>query len=396
MSRNLLIVIFVSFVNAMSIAVVIPVVYLYGRSFGLDDFGSSLLLTAFAGAQFLATPVIGKLSDRYGRKPLLVMSLAGTALSNLISAFAPSAAVLFAARLLDGITGGNNSVAQAVISDTTTPAERAKGFALFGAAFSLAFIIGPIASLFAQSISLSAPFLVAAAFATIATLVSYFFLPETLKTRETEPLTLRTLGFTQIWQSLRLPVINKLLLIHLLIALSFGVFGFAFQPFVISQYGFSSQGITLVLMVYGTVSVLMRSFVIGRLIKHFSLVKILMIGTLFTGIFAVLFTTVAPVWIFWLFIAGFAIASSLPYSIITSLISLNTKAEDQGVAIGVAESYFSLGQTFGPIIGGLVIALWFGAPLFTTGLFGLAAFGLTLAVRKHIHRDHSDAPTPDL
>ena len=112
--------------------------------FGLNDFQTSLLFSIYSLSQFFATPVIGKLSDRFGRKPLLIISLTGTVVANLIAGTATTAIVLFAARFLDGITGGNVSVAQAIISDVTTPANRAKGFSINGAAFGLGFVLGPV------------------------------------------------------------------------------------------------------------------------------------------------------------------------------------------------------------------------------------------------------------
>lgn len=111
----------VAFVNAVGFTMLIPLIYPYALQFGLSDFQASLLTTTYAIAQFVGTPILGRLSDRMGRKPLLVISLLGTVGANLMAGLATTAAVLFAARLLDGITGGNTSIAQAIVSDITTP-----------------------------------------------------------------------------------------------------------------------------------------------------------------------------------------------------------------------------------------------------------------------------------
>jgi MFS family permease len=121
MNHNFWIIALISFINALSFTILIPVLYQYGRQFQLTDLQTGLLFGIYAISQFFATPIIGKLSDRFGRKPLLILSLAGTVVANLMAGTAASAAVLFFARFLDGITGGNASVAQAVISDVTTP-----------------------------------------------------------------------------------------------------------------------------------------------------------------------------------------------------------------------------------------------------------------------------------
>jgi MFS family permease len=133
-----------------------------------------LLFSIYSVAQFFATPIIGKLSDRFGRKPLLIISLAGTVIANFLAGTATTATALFLARFLDGITGGNSSVAQAVISDVTNRENRAKGFGIFGAAFGSGLILGPAISLLAQSISLGASFLASGAIAFVALLITIF------------------------------------------------------------------------------------------------------------------------------------------------------------------------------------------------------------------------------
>ena len=143
MNRKFWIIALIALINSLSFTILIPTIYLYGKQFGLNDFQTSLLFSIYSLAQFFATPIIGKLSDRYGRKPLLIISLAGTVVANLLAGFAPTASLLFFARLLDGITGGNVSVAQAVIADVTTPADRAKGFGIFWGCFWPGICAGP-------------------------------------------------------------------------------------------------------------------------------------------------------------------------------------------------------------------------------------------------------------
>lgn len=158
MNRSFWITALITFINSLSLTILIPVIYVYGKQFHLNDFQTSLLFSIYSLAQFFATPVIGKLSDRFGRKPLLIISLAGTVIANFIAGTATTATILFLARLLDGITGGNNSVAQAVVSDITNSENRAKGFGILGAALGLGFVLGPAISLLAQQISVGTSF----------------------------------------------------------------------------------------------------------------------------------------------------------------------------------------------------------------------------------------------
>ena len=198
MNRSFWIIALIAFANSLSFTILIPILYLYGRQFGLNDFQTSLLFSTYAIAQFFATPVIGKLSDRFGRKPLLIISLAGTVIANFLAGTAATVVILFLARFLDGITGGNASVAQAVISDVTTPETRAKGFGIYGATFGLGFVLGPAISLLAQQISLGAGFLVSSAIAFIALIITIFFLPETLTTKVEKSHNTRTYALTEI------------------------------------------------------------------------------------------------------------------------------------------------------------------------------------------------------
>src|SRR5258708_9525425 len=129
-NRNLLIIALIALVNMLGYGIIIPILYAYSKKFGLSDFDNGLLFAIFSICQFISTPVIGRLSDRYGRKPMLLISIAGTAASFFLMAFAPSPLFLFLARALDGITAGNIPVAFAVISDSTKPEERARAFGL--------------------------------------------------------------------------------------------------------------------------------------------------------------------------------------------------------------------------------------------------------------------------
>src|SRR3990167_7913986 len=145
-NRNILIIALIAIVNALGYGIIIPILYAYSLKYGLTDFQNGLLFSTFSLSQFISTPIIGRLSDKFGRRPLLIISISGTALSFFMMAFAPNALFLFLARALDGITAGNIPVASAVISDTTTSKDRAKGFGVIGASFGFGLIFGPAIS----------------------------------------------------------------------------------------------------------------------------------------------------------------------------------------------------------------------------------------------------------
>lgn len=389
MNRNLFIVCLISFVNALSISLVIPVIYLYAKSFGLTDLESSMLLAVFSLSQFVATPIIGRLSDYFGRKPLLAVSLIGTMLANLLSYVALAPWILFLSRILDGITGGNNSVAQAVISDTTEPKDRAKGFGLFGAAFGLAFIIGPIISLFAQRTSLATPYLFSAVAAFIAAMLTIFVLPETLKQKETKKFTFGNLGFVQIFTALKLPIVGIILIVSFLSTLSFGIFQFAFQPFVVNVFGKGNNEITVILIIYGFISVFMQAFAIRKLITKFNLINLLLTGLIGAGLALIGFALSNSFETFMIVVPLFAVLGSIARPILSTLISTNARPEDQGVALGVSESYVSLATTIGPLLGGALVGSGYTLPLIIAGSVSILAGLIVLIKRRNIRNPNA-------
>src|SRR3989304_8511123 len=180
-NRNLLVVSAIAIVNALGYGIIIPILYSYSQKYGLSDFENGLLFSLFSICQFISTPIIGRLSDKYGRKPLLVISIIGTALSFIIMAFAPSAIFLFVARALDGLTAGHIPGAFAVISDSHEPKERARAFGLIGAAFNFGFVFGPAISAFTVGWGSGIPFIIAAAITIVAVILTAIYLPETNK-----------------------------------------------------------------------------------------------------------------------------------------------------------------------------------------------------------------------
>ncbi|MDX2100133.1 MAG: MFS transporter [Leptolyngbyaceae cyanobacterium bins.59] len=382
MSRTFWIIALIAFINSLSFTILIPTIYLYGRQFGLNDFQTSLLFATYSVAQFFATPVIGKLADRFGRKPLLVISLAGTVVANLIAGLAPFAWVLFAARFLDGITGGNASVAQAVISDVTDPANRAKGFGIFGAAFGLGFVMGPVISLLAQKISLGASFLASSGIALIAFVLTIALLPETLPRRSPEPHNLFDIGLGNLVTGLFMPRIGILLIINFLIGTTFTIFTYAFQPYFVYVLGQNSQALTLMFILFGTVGLVMQAKVLPFLNRKFSLNRVFFAALLVRSFSFILM----PLWASMPYFVGvsvvFSILNPLVQPIVNTLISLNARSEDQGMAMGLNSSYLSVSNAVGPVIAGMVVhsdrPLTYSYPLYLAG--GLTFLVLLLAI----------------
>jgi len=395
MNRNFWIIALISLINSLSLTILIPVIYLYGREFGLNDFQTSLLFSAYSVAQFFATPVIGKLSDRFGRKPLLVISLLGTVVANLIAGTATTAWVLFFARFLDGITGGNASVVQAVISDVTTPENRARGFGFNAAAFGLGFVLGPVLSLLAQQVSLGAAFLVSGAIALIALIITIFFLPESLPTKAVVTGNLFDLGLKNLITGPALPKVGILLIINFLIGTTFTIFTYAFQPYFIEVLHQTNKTLTLMFLTFGLLSVLMQTWGVSILTRKFSLVYILFLGlSIRSGSFLLM-----PIWANVVYFVGvsilFSLFNSLVQPMINALISLNAQPEDQGTALGLNASYLSISNAIGPVIAGMLIhqsnPVTYTYPLYLAGVLTFGVLVLAIATRK---RYQVESPKP--
>src|SRR5688572_17865304 len=180
MSRPLLVIFLTIFVNLVGFGIIIPLLPFYAETFGASPLVIGLLFASFSVSQLLAAPVLGELSDRYGRRPVLIFSLIGTALSFAMLAVAHSLTMLFLARIVDGLSGGNITTARAYIADVTTEEDRAKSFGLLGAAFGLGFIVGPALGALFSHISYTAPIWAAAAITVVAVALAWFWLPETV------------------------------------------------------------------------------------------------------------------------------------------------------------------------------------------------------------------------
>lgn len=182
MDRNRLTTIFVIvFVDLLGFSLILPLLPFYARTFGASDFVIGLLVASYAAAQLIGAPILGRLSDRFGRRPILLVSIAGTFIGFLLLGFAQSLWMLFASRILDGLTGGNITVAQAYIADVSDEKNRAKSFGIIGAAFGLGFIVGPaLGGALSAGDRYALPAFAAAALAFINIILVTLWLPELL------------------------------------------------------------------------------------------------------------------------------------------------------------------------------------------------------------------------
>ena len=384
----------IAFINSVSFTIIIPILYPYAREFGLSDFQASLLTTVYAISQFVATPVLGRLSDVLGRKPLLVVSLLGTVLANLLASIAPVAGLLYFARILDGLTGGNSSIAKAVISDTTTPADRAKAFGLFDAAFRLGFVTGPAISYFAQTLPtfpgvspLGMSFFAGAAIAALATALTVFCLPETLPVREPFQWSWKMFGLGKILRSAKHPKLGRVFLLTFASGFTFTIFTFAFQPFFLNVLDRDAKDLAVMFTLFGLLGVLTQIFAVGPIVQRFNLANVLVAAIAARGLAFLALPAFPVLPIFVGLVCWLGVANSFPMPLISAILSANTSDREQGEIQGINASYLSISNALGPAVAGVLVSLGYSTPFWVTGVLTLLAAGWAWSLKSMLNCD---------
>lgn len=362
MKRSPLLVIFVTiFIDLVGFGIVIPVLPFYVESskFNATPRAVGLLFASFSVMQLIFSPILGKLSDRFGRRPILFLSLIGTGIGFLILGFATTLWMLFAGRILDGITGGNISTAQAYIADVTSPEERARGMGLVGAAFGLGFIFGPPIGGILSRWGIAVPFLFAAGLAFSNAILLYFTLPETVTADH--PARLRTAEgrWTLMWRSLKQARLAFVLLIYFLFVVSFSIMTTTFALYTMFRFGYDAEHNGYLFLLIGTIAAVVQGTLIGKLAKRFGEMPLVIAGALMFTISLAIVPLVGPGaggLAALLAICGvLAIGNSLATPALTSLSSKSVSRAEQGSVLGVTQSAASLARVVGPVLSAFLI-----------------------------------------
>jgi len=385
---TLLILSIIMAVNALSFGIIIPLLYPYASKFEIGPIGLSMLFTSFSFSQFIATPIIGRLSDKYGRKPLLLLSLFGTSLSLALFASAGNIFILFLARTLDGITGGNISVAQACIADTLTGNARTKAYGMIGASFGFGFLVGPAIGGLLSPYGLTIPFWVASGIALLGTILGIFLLKETLPPakRRTKKYTIESLfHFKALIHILHKPFTGIIIFILLLSVISHFSFIIGFQSFTVDILKLSASTIAYIFTLIGIISIFIQTIGIRILLKIFKQKrKVLQVGLIGASIALGFVTFLNSFTWFIVFLSLHTIFFTAINPMITGIISNRTDDKKQGEILGIAQSYMSIGQIIGPIIAGLLSTISLNLIFGFSCLASVIALILTRKIMKKI------------
>ena len=356
-NKTLLIIALIALVNMLGYGIIIPILYAYSKKFGLSDFENGLLFAMYSLCQFISTPIIGRLSDKYGRRPMLLVSIIGTAISFFMTAFAPNAFFLFFSRALDGLTAGNIPVAFAVISDSTEAHERAGAFGLIGSALNFGFVFGPAVAALTLGLGQAVPFIIAGIITTVAVILTALYLPETNK-HMGEVQKGKLFDFSKLWHTLFDPNVGATFLISLVFFLAFScAIMYGFQPFTLHILKISQTGNAMLFTMFGAVGLISQNLFVARFSKALGMKKAFSTSMLFTALSFVFmfFSHALP-----LFIAAsiiLAVANSVSQTLIPTILSQEADQKSQGSIMGLNSSYQSIGMIFGPFLGGVVATI---------------------------------------
>jgi multidrug resistance protein len=373
MNKILWVLVFIAVINSMGFGIIIPLLYPYGKKFGVTEHTIGLLTAAFSIAQFFATPVLGSLSDRFGRRPILIISLIGTCASFILFGLANSVFMLFAARILDGLTGGNISVAQAMVSDISSPKERAKNFGILGSAFGFGFVIGPAVGGLLSRFGMKVPFFFAAGIAIIGVLLTIFLLKETNENKGRKNEGSGTFNFKSLITVLKKPVIGTAVFIGFLLTMAQFTMLIGFQTFSVDKLKLSPTQIGLFYAGFGITGILMQLAVpaIKKVIPSQSL--ILLISTLLCLGMMILTGFATGFILFAAAIGVYGLFNGLRNPMLNAIIADRNDESERGEVMGINQSYASIGQTLGPVTAGLITAISIHSVFFLASLYILIA-----------------------
>jgi DHA1 family tetracycline resistance protein-like MFS transporter len=374
-------------IDLVGFGIIIPVLPYYTRSFGADAFVLGALLASYSVMQFLFAPILGRLSDRVGRKPVLALSMLGTAVASVLMGVAHLAIglpLLFVARLLDGATGGNISTAQAYIADVTPPEKRAMGMGLIGMAFGLGFVLGPaIGGDLSVRFGIATPFYVVGAVALLNAAAMWSFLPEPERHRGVEAAPQGRLQ--ALLEALRRKETALPILIFFFSTYAFANMEATLALLALDRFGFSARQTGLLFGYTGLLLAMVQGGLIRRLVPRFGEQVLVAAGMLVTASGLLLIGVSGHLVLLFLAMALLALGQGMSNTALSSLVSRLTPRDRQGTSLGLTQSMGSLGRILGPLTGGFLYShAGTASPYYFGGVMMLGAWGLAMYHRMQV------------
>jgi len=381
-------------VDMLSFSLVLPLLPYYAEEFGATPIVTGLIFSSYPLMQVIAAPFLGRLSDVWGRKPVLMLSIAGTVCALLLLGFARSLWMLFASRMLDGLTGGNISVAQAYMTDVTSEADRGKAFGLVGAAFGIGFILGPVTGGLLSGVNEHLPAFFAAGLAGFNLLLVAFILPESLSAKrraEVKAEPAKGFGLSELGTAVRLPRVGPLLLIRIVTGFTFAVFEGGFSLWAANSIGLTAQQNGLVLGYVGVLQVAIQLGLIGPLTRRFGDAQLIVAGTGLSAMALAAWGFAPNVWTLVVMMPFLSVGLAVTNTILGSALTKSVYPDEVGGVIGLSTAIGSLTRIPAPFVAGALLQTVSGwAPGVLAGVLTVAVvpFGYLRLIA------HPDPPLP--
>lgn len=380
LKKEYLIILIIQITEVMGFSLILPFLPLFARDLGASPLTIGLILTSFSLFQFISAPIMGRLSDHYGRKPMLIISQLSTMISFIILGFANSIWLIFLSRIVDGLFGSNFTIAQAYLSDISTKKDRSKVFGLTGVAFGFGFMVGPAVGGSLSRFGYSLPSFIAAGITFITILTTHFLLKETVKRKKDIKISIKIFEFSYFKKYFSSKKISPKLWALFSFLLGHQIWVSTLALYAAKQLGFGAQEVGFVLMYIGIISIVIRGFLLPKLIDWIGEKRLTYIG-LGSMILGMLIILLVRTWPFLLVaVSFFSFGGGAARPLLTGAISNSVSGKEQGAILGLSNSLGSISQIFGPLIGGLVINY------FIPGILGLTsalviAIGLFMMLR---------------
>ena len=384
-NKRLFSIILVVFIDLLGFSLILPLLPYYAETFKANQTVTGILIASYALMQLIGAPILGRLSDRFGRRPVLLVSVFGTFLGFLLLGFANALWMLFASRILDGITGGNLSVAQAYISDVTDEKSRSKGLGMVGAAFGLGFIIGPVTGGLLSQWGYAVPAFAVAAISLINLILIYAWLPESLTEEKRSQMTEKRPAVTlqALIVAFQRPFTGSILITRFFFGLAFAIFQTIFSLYALAKFNLSARDTGFVLTYVGVLSVIVQGFLVGRLTSRYREDLLITASVILMGI-SLLGWALAPS-LLWLYIimTPTALSGGLLNTLLSSTLTKAVAPQEIGGILGLSSAVESATRIIAPLLGGVLLQqIGTSAP----GIFGaIVMVGVSIYVFTTIY-----------
>lgn len=381
LSKELFIIFIIQITEVLGFSLVLPLLPFYAESFGATPFVVSLIPSLFSFFQFFSAPIMGRLSDQYGRRLFLIISQISTFISFIILGLSNSLFMIFLSRVVDGVLGSNFTIAQAYIADVTKKKDRSKAFGLSGMAFGIGFLIGPAIGGYLSKYGIAVPAFAAAGISFLSILATAIFLPETVK-RDKNAKKVKIINIKAITKYISNKKTAKPIFELFTFNSTHVIWTSNFALFSGIKYGFTAENVGYVLAYVGLINIFIRGGLLPKLIDNFKEHTLKIIGS-FSIIFALvlLAITKSPSLLFVAF-TFFAFGGGIIRPLMTGALSRSVSKKEQGAILGVSGSFGSTAQIIGPMVGGFLLTKFFPESLMIVSAM-IMALGLILIIRRN-------------